>query len=234
MPRSTPAPQETRAEDHAPEEKSEAVAFPPSVVAEEELVPESAAVAAPTEETPVVPADPVMIPAAPAAAVVSAPAASAPKAEVAPPLLPQDSEVPAEILEFFVPEVEEHLQVVTNCLLSLETNPSPEEINHLLRAMHTVKGSAAQVGLQRIARVAHRAEDLIGRLRAGALRPSLRFRPHLRFDRYPVPFRLADRIMVADLTGAGGGDQCEPDSSQQNKLPQFPSPMVVSVESHLA
>ncbi len=86
--------------------------------------------------------------------------------------LPQDSEVPAEILEFFVPEAEEHLQVVTNCLLSLETNPSPEEINHLLRAMHTVKGSAAQVGLQRIARVAHRAEDLIGRLRDGALRPS--------------------------------------------------------------
>ena len=38
--------------------------------------------------------------------------------------------------------------------------------------MHTVKGSAAQVGLQRIARVAHRAEDLVGRLRDGLLRPS--------------------------------------------------------------
>src|SRR5205823_11745547 len=88
------------------------------------------------------------------------------------PLLPDDGDVPAEILEFFVPEAEEHLQVVTDCLLSLETNPSPEEINRLLRAMHTVKGSAAQVGLQRISRVAHRAEDLIGRLRDGALRPS--------------------------------------------------------------
>src|SRR5205807_1253441 len=89
------------------------------------------------------------------------------------PLLPDDGDVPAEILEFFVPEAEEHLQVVTDCLLSLETNPNPEEINRLLRAMHTVKGSAAQVGLQRIARVAHRAEDLIGRLRDGALRPSV-------------------------------------------------------------
>src|SRR5438445_5021914 len=38
--------------------------------------------------------------------------------------------------------------------------------------MHTVKGSAAQVGLQRIARVAHRAEDLIGRLRDGELQPT--------------------------------------------------------------
>ena len=86
--------------------------------------------------------------------------------------LPQDGDVPPEILEFFVPEAEEHLQVVTDCLLSLETNPSPDQIHRLLRAMHTVKGSAAQVGLQRIARVAHRAEDLIGRLRDGALQPS--------------------------------------------------------------
>jgi chemosensory pili system protein ChpA (sensor histidine kinase/response regulator) len=87
-------------------------------------------------------------------------------------LLPEDGEVPPEILEFFVPEAEEHLQIVTDCLLSLETNPTPEEIHRLLRAMHTVKGSAAQVGLHRISRVAHRAEDLIGRLRDGALRPS--------------------------------------------------------------
>jgi chemosensory pili system protein ChpA (sensor histidine kinase/response regulator) len=86
--------------------------------------------------------------------------------------LPEDSEVPAEVLEFFVPEAEEHLQVVTHCLLSLETNPSSEQIHRLLRAMHTVKGSAAQVGLHRIAHVAHRAEDLISRLREGELRPS--------------------------------------------------------------
>ena len=86
--------------------------------------------------------------------------------------LPEDGEVPAEVLEFFIPEAEEHLQVVTHCLLSLETNPSSEQIHRLLRAMHTVKGSAAQVGLHRIAHVAHRAEDLIGRLREGELRPS--------------------------------------------------------------
>jgi chemosensory pili system protein ChpA (sensor histidine kinase/response regulator) len=86
--------------------------------------------------------------------------------------LPPDGEVPTEVLEFFVPEAEEHLQVVTHCLLSLETNPSSEQIHRLLRAMHTVKGSAAQVGLHRISHVAHRAEDLIGRLREGELRPS--------------------------------------------------------------
>jgi chemosensory pili system protein ChpA (sensor histidine kinase/response regulator) len=97
---------------------------------------------------------------------------SAPIAEIPYQPLPADGEVPAEVLEFFVPEVEEHLQIVTHCLLSLETNPSSEQIHRLLRAMHTVKGSAAQVGLHRISSVAHRAEDLIGRLREGELRPS--------------------------------------------------------------
>ena len=93
-------------------------------------------------------------------------------AEVEIPDLPVDGEVPDEVLEFFVPEVEEHLQAITECMLALEANPNPEDINRLFRAMHTIKGSAAQVGLHRISVVAHRAEDLIGRLRAGELRPS--------------------------------------------------------------
>ena len=88
------------------------------------------------------------------------------------PDLEPDGEVPQEVLEFFVPEVEEHMQVVTECLLALETSPSADEIHRLFRAMHTIKGSAAQVGLHRISRVAHRAEDLIGRLRDGELQPS--------------------------------------------------------------
>ena len=86
--------------------------------------------------------------------------------------LPQDSDVPGEVLEFFVPEAEEHLQAVTECLLALEANPNAEDINRLFRSMHTVKGSAAQVGLHRLSAVAHRVEDLIGRLRDGELKPS--------------------------------------------------------------
>ncbi|HEV3038378.1 MAG TPA: response regulator [Candidatus Angelobacter sp.] len=198
---SAPASQETKVKAHVPEEESEPVPAPTSAVAEQEPVPapavpvdsspvpvtpapiadapvaaasETAAVdvappvPAPTEPVPEMDVSPAPI-VEPAEPVATTPA---PEPEVTVPLLPQDSEVPAEILEFFVPEAEEHLQVVTNCLLSLETNPSADEIHHLLRAMHTVKGSAAQVGLQRIARVAHRAEDLIGRLRDGALLPS--------------------------------------------------------------
>lgn len=85
--------------------------------------------------------------------------------------LPEDSEVPDEVLEFFVPEAEEHLQSVTECLLALEANPNPDDVHRLFRAMHTVKGSAAQVGLHRLSAVAHRVEDLIGQLRDSALQP---------------------------------------------------------------
>ncbi len=133
---------------------------------------QAAAPAAPAQETrqPVTATEKPSVPAAENAAA-SRPVA-APVKEPAPEPLPEDGEVPAEVLEFFVPEAEEHLQVVTSCLLSLETNPSSEQIHRLLRAMHTVKGSAAQVGLHRISHVAHRAEDLIGRLREGELRPS--------------------------------------------------------------
>ena len=86
--------------------------------------------------------------------------------------LPADDDVPAEILEFFQPEAEEHLQVVSDCLISLEGNNNPEEINRLFRAIHTVKGSAAQVGLKRLGAIAHRVEDLIGRLRDAEIEPS--------------------------------------------------------------
>ena len=64
--------------------------------------------------------------------------------------LPEDAEFPAEVLEFFIPEAEEHLQTVTECLLVLEAHPNSEEINRLFRSMHTIKGSAAQVGLHRL------------------------------------------------------------------------------------
>ena len=86
--------------------------------------------------------------------------------------LPEDGEVPAEILEFFVPETEEHLLAVTECLLAIEGHPNADETNRLFRAMHTIKGSAAQVGLHRLSAVAHRVEDLIGHVRDGVLVPN--------------------------------------------------------------
>ena len=86
--------------------------------------------------------------------------------------LPDDDEVPREVLDFFIPEAEEHLQIATQCLLGLESNATADEIHRLFRSVHTIKGSAAQVGLRRLGAVAHRLEDLIGLLRDGVLQSS--------------------------------------------------------------
>jgi chemosensory pili system protein ChpA (sensor histidine kinase/response regulator) len=86
--------------------------------------------------------------------------------------LPQDDDVAQEVLDFFVPEADEHLQVISDCLLSLEGTHNPDEVNRLFRAIHTIKGSAAQVGLRRIGAIAHRVEDLIGRLRDSEIEAS--------------------------------------------------------------
>jgi chemosensory pili system protein ChpA (sensor histidine kinase/response regulator) len=86
--------------------------------------------------------------------------------------LPIDDHVAEEVIQFFVPEAEEHLQAMTDCLLSLEANPNSDDVNRLFRAIHTVKGSAAQVGLHRISAIAHRVEDLVGQIRDGVLAPT--------------------------------------------------------------
>ncbi len=142
----------------------------PEPIVSSEIAAEPAVADAPAIESALV-AEPV---AEPEAELVAAPVETAAEqvSSDASFELPPDGEVPAEILEFFLPEAEEHLQTVTACLLALEANPNPDDIHRLFRAMHTVKGSAAQVGLPRIALVAHRAEDLIGRLRDGVLQPS--------------------------------------------------------------
>ena len=123
--------------------------------------------AVPAESSPALPPEQ----AKPSTASAKSPAAARISVESVPELEP-DGEIPAEVLEFFIPEVEEHLQAITDCLLALEANPNEEDIHRLFRSMHTIKGSAAQVGWHRIASIAHRAEDLVGRLRDGELKPS--------------------------------------------------------------
>jgi chemotaxis protein histidine kinase CheA/CheY-like chemotaxis protein len=169
----------------------------PTVARVEEIAEPLEPVVAPAEKV-VTPVEEVAEPSEPVAEVAAAPLEQIPEPEVpiaeampAPPVAPPptpaevaakhlaevpqlaaDREVPDEVLEFFIPEVEEHLQTITDSLLALEARPNEEDINRIFRAIHTIKGSAAQVGWQRIATIAHRAEDVMGRLRDGELKPS--------------------------------------------------------------
>src|SRR5574337_774973 len=74
------------------------------------------------------------------------------------------------IIEFFLIEAGEHLQNLNQGLLSLEKDPRDSTIiDELFRAAHTLKGSAAMMGFQGISDVAHKAEDMLGQFRSGAV-----------------------------------------------------------------
>ncbi len=64
------------------------------------------------------------------------------------------------MLELFRLEVEEQATILTNGLLALETQPqSPQQLEALMRAAHSVKGAARIVGLDAAVGLAHVMED---------------------------------------------------------------------------
>jgi len=68
----------------------------------------------------------------------------------------------------FLAESREHLRACNQALLAWERNPAAvEPVDELFRAIHTIKGMAATMGYESVARVAHSAENLLDALRTG-------------------------------------------------------------------
>ena len=74
------------------------------------------------------------------------------------------------LLRVFSAESEDGLGEMEDVLLELEQRPDPEGVHTVFRLAHTLKGNAASLGFDELAALAHVAEDLLDRLRAGALR----------------------------------------------------------------
>jgi len=68
-------------------------------------------------------------------------------------------------LGLFVAEALEHLEGLSRDLVELERERTPETVDSLFRHAHSVKGMAASMGLEAIATLAHRVEDLVEVLR---------------------------------------------------------------------
>lgn len=105
-----------------------------------------------------------------------------------------------DLLTDFLTETCEALDVLDSELVELEQRPGdPALLGSIFRVMHTIKGTCGFLGLPRLEAVAHAAEDVLGRVRAGELEVS----------REVISQVLAalDRIkeLVAAL-GAGGGE----------------------------
>ncbi|GAB4220311.1 MAG: hypothetical protein Kow001_01650 [Acidobacteriota bacterium] len=83
--------------------------------------------------------------------------------------LPDDADL--DLLEEFVTESLELIEAAEASLLALEVDPgNAEELNTVFRAFHTVKGTSGFLGITSVKELAHRAENLLSRIREGHIR----------------------------------------------------------------
>ncbi len=72
----------------------------------------------------------------------------------------------SDIVDFFLVEASEHLQLLNDGLLSLEENSDDlNVVDEIFRSAHTIKGSAAMLGFHVVSKLAHKMEDILGNIR---------------------------------------------------------------------
>jgi len=83
--------------------------------------------------------------------------------------LPEDAE--PDLLSDFVSESGDLIAAAEEALLALEADPGDmDAVGKVFRAFHTVKGTSAFLGLQPISELAHKAENLLSRVRDGEIK----------------------------------------------------------------
>lgn len=98
------------------------------------------------------------------------------------------------LLEDFIEGAAESLDEMETALLGLESTPDDNELlNTIFRAMHTIKGAAQFVGLEKVSALSHALEDLLDLLREGKKQATL--------DIIDILIQAKDRInsLVNDL-----------------------------------
>ncbi|MCU7502574.1 MAG: chemotaxis protein CheA [Ignavibacteria bacterium] len=73
-----------------------------------------------------------------------------------------------EIFDSFIVETREILEKLDLELVEIEKTPGDRELlNSIFRSFHTVKGTSGFLGLEKLTRLTHRAEDILNKLRKG-------------------------------------------------------------------
>ncbi|MFZ5647473.1 MAG: chemotaxis protein CheW [Bacillota bacterium] len=104
----------------------------------------------------------------------------------------------------FLEELEEKIQSINDNVLLLERDGgSPEVIQEIFRAAHTIKGSSGVMGYEKMARLTHEIENLFDRLRQGTMEVTT----HL----VDVLFEALDTLKALkdEITGEGREVQVE-------------------------
>ena len=77
-------------------------------------------------------------------------------------------EIDSALLNDFVTEAGEHLEEMESVLMRLAQDPTQMELlNEVFRPAHTIKGASQFMGLDKIAALSHKSEDLLDLLRRG-------------------------------------------------------------------
>lgn len=78
-----------------------------------------------------------------------------------------------DLLNEFLTETSESIDVVDVELVKLEQNPNDKEVlDNIFRLVHTIKGTCGFLGLPRLESVAHASENVLGKFRDGELKVS--------------------------------------------------------------
>src|SRR6476659_4720213 len=82
------------------------------------------------------------------------------------------AEGPHKYLPLFIAEASEQLELLNSDLVRIEQEPPGGPLwDSIFRRVHSIKGSAATIGLEAIVEIAHAAETLAGKLKLQAERP---------------------------------------------------------------
>lgn len=77
----------------------------------------------------------------------------------------------SQYLEIFLDETKEHLQSLSDQLMSLEQDPeNMDTINEIFRAAHTLKGMAGTMGYKRMQNLTHDMENVFSEVRSGTFK----------------------------------------------------------------
>lgn len=130
-------------------------------------------------------------------------------------------EAPHKYLPLFIAEAGEQLQQLEGELVRIEHEPPGGALwDAIFRRVHSVKGSAATVGLTAIVEVAHAAETLIGKLKAAGLKPE-RAQIDLLLE---AASDMRRKVQAAAAAEQGGAPLAEQLLAASKAVPEVPEP----------
>ena len=109
-----------------------------------------------------------------------------------------------DYLRLYLDETNEQLDSLVEIFLQLEhQSPTPDDLNEAFRLIHSIKGSSALLGLDRITSLTHHLETHFERLRSGKQKINIQTKQNP--DTVARIVREMAKLKAQEST-AGGGD----------------------------